>query len=526
VRALRSADGDIGKPKLDFEPTRIELMTPLQWSPARREARRTPFAMRHFAPLIALLIWGCVARPEPSSADQRPSDTSVAGAPQTDGVGAQGVTPNAGGQSTGGQGAAGTGRSQPAAAGDVIPEPEDEASSVFDQDVVRVYDITVPAADLAVLDQNPAAETYVAGSLSVDGDPVGPIGFRYKGSLGAFLSPCTKTTTVAAATGAKTGKCSIKVAFDFIDPEARYRGLKKLNLHSMNNDPSMLRDRLAYSLFREMGIPASRAMHARVNINGKFEGLFVAVEQVDGRFTRSHFTEGGKGNLYKEVWPMHGAAEDYRAALETNEDANPPLDRMVEFAKASQQGSAAVESYVDRMYMARYLATDRVIANDDGSAHWWCMSAGQGNNPGGIGNHNYYWYEAELAPRFWLIPWDLDSSLGATNYVRIQPEWRTVAPCTCAGNPAQRPTSCDPLFSIWADWKAEYESAVDAFLSGPFEPSRVEQKLASWSAQIQPVVSEAAGLNGAPTEAGWQGAVAFLRLAIDSLRQNRGVTTR
>lgn len=482
--------------------------------------------MRRFASLIAPVILGCVARSDPSSPGQRGTDTSVAGTPHTAGVGAQGATSHAGGQSAGGESAGGTGVSQAGAAGDVVTEPTDDASAVFDQEVVRVYDITVPAADLAVLDENPAAETYVSGSLSVDGDPVGPIGFRYKGSLGAFLSPCTATTTVGAATGAKTGKCSIKVAFDFVDADRRYRGLKKLNLHSMNNDPSMLRDRLAYSLFREMGIPASRAMHARVNINGKFEGLFIAVEQVDGRFTRSRFTEGGKGNLYKEVWPMHASAEDYRAALETNEDSNPPLDRMAAFAKASQQGSAAVESYVDRTYVARYLATDRVIANDDGSAHWWCMSAGQGNNPGGIGNHNYYWYEAELAQRFWLIPWDMDSSLGATDYVRIQPAWRTMAPCTCAGTPAQRPTSCDPLFSIWAGWTAEYESAVDAFLSGPFEPSRVEQKLARWSAQIQPAVSEAAGLNGAPTEASWQGAVAFLRLAIDSLRQNRGATTR
>jgi spore coat protein CotH len=407
----------------------------------------------------------------------------------------------------------------------VIAEPTDDASTVFDPDIVHVYDITVSPSDLALVNQDPAAETYVSGSISVDGQPIGPIGFRYKGSVGAFLSPCTAATAVGLPAGAKTGKCSIKIDFDHVNADARYHGLKKLNLHAMNLDRSLLRDRLAYALFREMGIATPRAMHARVNINGKFEGLFIAVEQVDGRFTRSRFKEGGEdgaGNLYKEVWPMFDSAESYRAALETNEDSNPPLDGMVAFAAAAKQGSAAVERYVDRAYVARLLAAERVMANDDGSAHWWCSPLGQGNNPGGIGNHNYYWYEDQIAGRFWLIPWDMDSSLRGSGYVRIQPEWRTKAACACAGNPAQRPTSCDPLFAIWAGWNTDYENAVNAFLDGAFEANRVEQKLTRWSAQIQPHVAAAAGLNGAPTEAVWQAAVSSLRDAIDTLRKTRG----
>jgi spore coat protein H len=403
-----------------------------------------------------------------------------------------------------------------------VAEPLDDASAVFEEETVRDYDITVSPADLALLDQDPAAEMYVPASIVVDGQTIGPIGFRYKGSVGAFLYPCTATTSVGAPTGAKTGKCSIKIAFDHVDPDGRHQGLKKLNLHSMNHDRSMLRDRLAYGLFREMGIPAPRAMHARVTINGKLEGLFVAVEQVDGRFTRSRFTDGGEGNLFKEVWPMHESPESYRPALETNEASNPPLDGIAAFAAAAKEGTEAVEAWVDREYVTRFLAVDRVIANDDGSAHWWCITAGQGNNPGGIGNHNYYWYEDTLAGRFWLIPWDMDSSLYGTTFVHIQPEWRTVAPCTCAGNPPQRPTSCDPLFSIWAGWTLDYEHAVDEFLAGPFEAGRVEQKLARWSAQIQPYVAEASGQNGAPTEAVWQAEVAALRGAIDALRRDRG----
>jgi spore coat protein CotH len=114
---------------------------------------------------------------------------------------------------------------------------------------------------------------------------------RYKGSVGGFLAPCTAAGSVGARPGPKTGKCSMKIDFDRVDPDARFYGLKKLNFHSMDRDPSMLRDRLGYSLFREFGVAAPRAMHARVLINGKLEGLHVVVEQIDGRFTDSRFSE-------------------------------------------------------------------------------------------------------------------------------------------------------------------------------------------------------------------------------------------
>ena len=45
------------------------------------------------------------------------------------------------------------------------------------------------------------------------------------------------------------------------------------------------------------------------------ERLFALVEEVDGRFARSRFSESGKGNVYKEVWPVHTSPTPYREAL-------------------------------------------------------------------------------------------------------------------------------------------------------------------------------------------------------------------
>ncbi|MBN1652404.1 MAG: CotH kinase family protein [Deltaproteobacteria bacterium] len=137
--------------------------------------------------------------------------------------------------------------------------------------------------------------------------------------------------------GRKAGKCSVKVSFNRSDSKGMLFGLKKLVFNSMTNDPSMMRERLGYSLCREMGAPAPRATHAIPRINGQAD-IFTLVEVIDGRFTRSHFMEGGKGNLYKEIWPVWDDPRAYLSALTTNEDDNPSVDRILRFSQAIFQG--------------------------------------------------------------------------------------------------------------------------------------------------------------------------------------------
>jgi spore coat protein CotH len=405
--------------------------------------------------------------------------------------------------------------------GTVTAEPIDDASPLFDPNTLRTYNIVIDTNELAKLDADPAAEQWAPAKLEVDGETL-DVGMRYKGSAGAFLYPCTMATSPGLPPGPKLGKCSIKIGFDTYVPAGRFRGLKKLNFHSMNNDPSLLRDRLGYALFRQFGIAAPRAQHARLLVNGQLQGLFVIVEQIDGRFTRSRFSEGGEGNLYKEVWPMHDAEDVYLAALESNRDERPSAAKMLALKAAAREGAEAVEALTDMDYQLRYVAADRVMINDDGAFHFWCYPLGQGNNPGPAGNHNYYWYEAKAASRLWIVPWDMDSSFYATSFVHVDPEWRVNAPCTCGGSPGQMPAFCDPLVAVWASARSDYEAKVDDFIAGPFAPANVEQILAGTVELIADAVAESVAVGGAPGPARWQTAVANLRTIIDEARANRG----
>jgi spore coat protein CotH len=405
---------------------------------------------------------------------------------------------------------------------ELTTEPSDEASYVFDQAQLRTYNLIVAQADLDTINKNPAAEMYVPAGMEFEGKTYGPYRMRYKGSAGAFLPPCTLGVDVSPPSP-KFGKCSIKVDFDQSDPQARFYGLKKLNFHSMDQDPSMLRERLTYSLFRDMNVAAPRAAHARLLINGKLEGLFAVVEQVDGRFTRARFGEGGQGNLYKEVWPTYSDASVYVAALENN-TTQPNVQRMLDFASAVDNGPDAFASFIDRDYMLRYIAVDRLTVNDDGIFHFWCDKIAQGNNPGDYGNHNYYWYEAKDAQRFWLIPWDLDFAFEARADCLVYPAWTASAACVCGNKNygIQRPASCDKVVSIFKAWLADYDVKVDTFIAGPFEANKVNDKLDAWAAQIQSAVGESAFLNGAPLVSTWQASVAQLKVNIANARSNRG----
>jgi len=457
----------------------------------------------------------------------RTSRTSTDTAAPNSIAGSGAAAPYVNGRSAAGSGSADSGRRAPAPGGtahEVVGEPEDEASAVFDQSLIQTYEISVAPEDLARLDANPAAEEYAVGSVTFQGKTYAPIGFRYKGSAGAFVKPCTAATTPGAARGAKVGKCSIKLAFDEYTDDGRFFGLKKLNLHSMGRDVAMMREQLGYSLFREMQVAAPRTTYARVLINGQLEGLFLAVEQIDGRFTRSRFSdEGGKGNLYKEIWPLYADPAQYRQALESNKGPDTNVDTILAFAQSVQADPSAATAWVDRDYTLRYIAVDRVIMNDDGVFHWYCFVP-QGNNRGLVGNHNYYWYEEERAGRLWLIPWDLDNAMGNEPRVFIDVAWSEPASCSChvaTGFP-QRAPSCDALTAQLATWRPDYEKAVDRFLEGPFSEWAVAEKLDRWTAQIAPLVDETAGLKGSPDRATWQQALTELQQTLATTRKHRG----
>ena len=387
----------------------------------------------------------------------------------------------------------------------------DDAEVLFDQNVVRTFEIDLPDGSLAELDADPAAEEYVEGSLTFEGETIEPVGVRYKGSIGAFLG-CTEGPNPFVPSGAKTcPKLSIKLKINWDGADTEFYGQRKVQLHSMNNDPTLMRERLGYLLFAEAGVPAPRATHARVLINGEFVGLFALIEQIDGRFTRDRF-EDGEGNLYKEVWPFdaNGAvqpAEVLIDGLETNEKDDPSVDLIQSLARELLDTGAAVDDAAARRVLTKrteldsliaYAVVDRAINHDDGPFHWYCT--------GTCEPHNYYCYEEPATGTVHIIPWDLDNAMQNWTPDEINP----IAAFTkiaddfgetrnnCQPFPfgplsiSQRSAACDPLTAAWSLLNEEFDRIDAEFRSGPFAIENVSRLVESWRTQIAPHVAEAA----------------------------------
>ncbi|MCF8245057.1 MAG: CotH kinase family protein [Saprospiraceae bacterium] len=407
----------------------------------------------------------------------------------------------------------------------------EDSDYIFDQDTLRTFELNLPAAALAKLDADPAAEVYVEGSLTFEGETISPVGIRYKGSIGAFVG-CLSGQDWGNPSGHKTcTKLSMKVKLNWDDPDSKFYGLKKLQFHSMNLDPSQMRDRLGYWLFREMGVPAPRAVHAQLMINGKYSGLYSLVEVIDGRFTKQNFDDGD-GNLYKEVWPlnMYGMPrfeQEYLSHLETNEEASPTANMIRSFAQEiSNANSSNIQGIISNWMkipeIMAYCAVDRTIRVDDGPFHWYC-------DGGDCSNHNYFWYEEPTAGTMHLIPWDMDNAF--ENIIS------NVNPVTPIGDPwgeitnncqpfkyglfqlEQRSAACDKLTVGWVSFANEYEQALSQFKAGPFSEAQVNARLDAWEAQVrQATVQADQAHNDAITVYAWENALYTLKNNLEYAR--------
>jgi hypothetical protein len=106
----------------------------------------------------------------------------------------------------------------------------------------------------------------------------------------------------------RASKRSWRFILDAAGPSNRLAGMTRVNLKAMYNDPSQMRESLAWRLFGIADVPAPRHTYAKLAFGSAYRGLFSVIEQVDKRFLRDHFGENYRGNLYKTACRDLGCA--------------------------------------------------------------------------------------------------------------------------------------------------------------------------------------------------------------------------
>lgn len=244
-----------------------------------------------------------------------------------------------------------------------------------------------------------------------------------------------------------TPKSSYKIKFE--EKDERLFGMSALNLKSMWNDVSQMREALAWGMFEEARLPASRHTYAKLCINGRYYGLYSVIEQVEKAMLKVHFGKNDEGNLYKAYWEDLGPADlSYRVGadgddsgrqyfvaeniddrtyqLKTNEDDDDDpsyqtYDDLARFIRTIHGVDIAGEA-PEKFDTAEYRSSVEAIFDVQGFLRW----AGLNVLMGAWDNYyrtpsNYYLYNSGKrgdpesfmeTPYFHWIPWDYDNSFG------------------------------------------------------------------------------------------------------------------
>jgi hypothetical protein len=192
--------------------------------------------------------------------------------------------------------------------------------------------ISVDAASVARLRATPRED--VTARVVMDDRAEQSVRFHLKGSTGSFRPVDDRP--------------GLTVRFDREDSSQRGLGHRTLHLNNAVEDPSLLQEAFAASVFREAGIPAPEVGHARILWNGAERGLYVVVAGWDSEFFATAFP-GRNARLVKDG----GALPEVDALLKQ---------------PASNEGQTweQIQRVVEVDSCLRYLAVEGIFGHRDG----------------------------------------------------------------------------------------------------------------------------------------------------------------
>jgi len=371
-----------------------------------------------------------------------------------------------------------------------------------------------------------------------------PADTRHIPGPGAEGVACTTPAFCIANSGNRTlnaPKRSWKITIEHAPGCADHiAGMTRVNLKSMYNDPSQMREALAWRLFRDAGVPAARHTYAKLAFDATYYGLFSVIEQVDKRFLKDHFGANHCGNLYKAYCGDVGCAtlehragpdgddsgrqyftpdEDHRTyRLKTNEDDQhaSSYDDLAKFVKTiNGRGLPGGE---ERFDTDAFRESVDDIMNVRAFLRWASVNLLLGSWDNYYATpSNYYLYNSGRlgaeddymrSPYFTFIPWDYDNCLGI-DYFGTKWQYTDVLdwPSNTRHYWRERATSRIPLVQNLLhnrDYRQYYLDYLEFLLDTQFHPEAFSRYIAAdsddglWARVRQAAYLESATPYGQP----------------------------
>ena len=270
------------------------------------------------------------------------------------------------------------------------------AAELFDAGVLQEIHLSVNSRDLATLKAHTELNTHYPADLTWTNKniKVRNVGIRSRG-----------------AGSRNPTKPGLLVQFDHYTTGQKFLGLSAIVLRNGQQDPSLIRNKLAFTMFEQMGLSAPRESFCKLYINNEYMGVYTITEVVDGDFVR-RVTGETDGTLFEYhnmfVWNGEdlGAIAAYKPILEARThalDADTILYTPIQqlFREVNGPDDAVwldrVQQYLDLDEFVRHVAVETFIVENDGIT-------------GFHGMNNFYLYRFQGTQKHRLFAWDKDQA--------------------------------------------------------------------------------------------------------------------
>jgi hypothetical protein len=276
--------------------------------------------------------------------------------------------------------------------GDGLSVRAQPAAPVHDDTRLHEAELTMSADDWQSIIDDTRGDDLRHAKLTYDGVVVDDVGVRPSGESSRLPG---------------NSKQSIRVKLDAFG-HGKFAGLKEINIKGEYDDYSMMRERLAYFVFRQV-VPTPQAAHVRLTVNGQLRGLYTIREIWDADSIGAHFSQP-LGPLYR----VRGfVGTDPYAYVGTDPSAYVPSpweshidkpargdDVVPSFLDILNNNPAMIESVVDTEDLVTYLAAFAVVMCTDGFV-------------GDHGVSDHFQYFDPQSGKFLILPWDPDNTFSS-----------------------------------------------------------------------------------------------------------------
>ena len=268
------------------------------------------------------------------------------------------------------------------------------AADLFDVNTIQEIRLSVTSRDLRALRERFAENTYYTADLTWRNTRVRNVGIRSRG--------------LGSRNGTKLG---LRVDMAHYTTGQTLAGLSTIVLDNLWQDDAMIRERLAFTLFDLVGLPAPRESFCRLYINNEYQGLYAITEEIDGDFARlvTGETDGTVFEYhYVRDWRLEdlGEVANYKPLFEARThrlDADStlynPLQELVREVNGPDDAvwRERVEQYIDLNQFMTHAGVEAFIAENDGIL-------------GYAGMNNFYIYRQQGTKKHRIFAWDKDNA--------------------------------------------------------------------------------------------------------------------